>query len=60
MMVNLKATKQSQRIQPTKLFKLPQDKKTNIPQAKPLSKDELDKVIKKWNEIEKTGKKRKL
>lgn len=60
MMVNLKATKQSQRIQPTKLFKLPQDKKTNMPEAKPLSKDELDAVIEKWNQIEKTGKKRKL
>jgi hypothetical protein len=60
MMINLKATKQSQRIQPTKLFKLPQDNIKNLPKAKPLSKDELDKVIDKWNQIEKTGKKRKL
>lgn len=60
MMINLKATKQSQRIQPTKLFKLPQDNIKNLPKAKPLSKDELDKVINKWNQIEKTGKKRKL
>ena len=59
MMINLKAQKASQRIQPQKLFKLPQDKTDGLPQAKPLSKEELDKVIDKWDKIEKTGKKRK-
>lgn len=59
MMINLKAQKASQRIQPQKLFKLPQDKTSGLPQAKPLSKEELDKVIDKWDKIEKTGKKRK-
>jgi hypothetical protein len=44
-MINLKATKQSQRIQPTKLFKLPQDNIKNLPKAKPLSKDELEKNV---------------
>tara|TARA_R100001443_G_scaffold58831_1_gene69263 strand:- start:482 stop:661 length:180 start_codon:yes stop_codon:yes gene_type:complete len=59
-MINLRAEKASQRIKPEKLFKLPQDKKSNLPQAKPLSKDELDNLIDKWNVIEKKGKKRKL
>ena len=59
-MINLRAEKASQRIKPEKLFKLPQDKKNNLSQAKPLSKDELDNLIGKWNDIEKKGKKRKL
>tara|TARA_R100001163_G_C4989316_1_gene142490 strand:- start:52 stop:366 length:315 start_codon:yes stop_codon:yes gene_type:complete len=50
MMINLKATKSSQRIQPTKLFKLPHDTK-NIPTSKPLSKKDLDKLLDKWNNI---------
>ena len=53
MMINLKATKASQRIQPQKLFPLPQDKKENLPKAKPLSKKDLDKIIAKWNSIKK-------
>jgi hypothetical protein len=52
-MINLKATKASQRIQPQKLFPLPQDKKENLPKAKPLSKKDLDKIIAKWNSIKK-------
>jgi len=56
MMINLKATKQSQRIQPSKLFKLPQDNIKELPKAKPLSKEELDSLINKWNSI-KTWKK---
>jgi len=55
-MINLKATKQSQRIQPSKLFKLPQDNIKELPKAKPLSKEELDLLINKWNSI-KTWKK---
>ena len=51
MMINLKATKSSQRIQPSKLFKLPQDTKTDVPKAKPLSKEKLDSLIDKWNSI---------
>ena len=51
MMINLKATKSSQRIQPSKLFRLPQDAKDNIPKAKPLSKEQLDSLIDKWNNI---------
>ena len=51
MMINLKATKSSQRIHPSKLFKLPQDLKENIPKAKPLSKEQLDSLIDKWNNI---------
>jgi hypothetical protein len=51
MMINLKATKSSQRIQPSKLFKLPQDKIKELPKAKPLSKEKLDSLIDKWNSI---------
>tara|TARA_R100001463_G_scaffold136085_1_gene200623 strand:- start:1799 stop:1972 length:174 start_codon:yes stop_codon:yes gene_type:complete len=51
MMINLKATKSSQRIQPSKLFKLPQDKIIELPKAKPLSKEKLDSLIDKWNSI---------
>ena len=50
MMINLKATKCSQRIQPTKLFKLPQDKKQNTT-SKPLSKKDLDILLDKWDNI---------
>ena len=51
MMVNLKATKSSQRIQPTKLFKLPHDNIIEKPKSKPLSKKDLDRIIEKWNSI---------
>lgn len=51
MMINLNATKSSQRIQPNKLFELPQDKMLKITKSKPLPKDELDKIIDKWNKI---------
>tara|TARA_R100000388_G_scaffold93763_2_gene79142 strand:+ start:365 stop:541 length:177 start_codon:yes stop_codon:yes gene_type:complete len=54
-MINLKATKSSQRIQPRKLFKLPQDKKIkNI--SKPLTKEQLDKVLNDWDNTMKHGK----
>ena len=55
MMINLKATKSSQRIQPRKLFKLPQDKKIkNI--SKPLTKEQLDKILNDWDNTMKHGK----
>jgi len=59
MMINLKATKSSQRIQPRKLFKLPQDKKISK-KNKPLTKKELDKVLADWDKTMKQGKKSNL
>tara|TARA_R100001440_G_C2503128_1_gene116830 strand:- start:135 stop:314 length:180 start_codon:yes stop_codon:yes gene_type:complete len=59
MMINLKATKSSQRIQPRKLFKLPQDKKQTT-NTKPLSKKELDKVLADWDNTMRHGKKSKM
>ena len=50
MLINVNATKASQRIQPNKLFKLPQDNAVKKKVSKPLSKEEnfdavLDAVI---------------
>ena len=59
MMINLKATKPSQRIQPKKLFKLPQDKK-KIVKNKPLTKNELDNILADWDNTMKHGKKSKM
>tara|TARA_R100000654_G_scaffold59112_1_gene85842 strand:- start:2135 stop:2314 length:180 start_codon:yes stop_codon:yes gene_type:complete len=55
-MINLKATKPSHRIQPTKLFKLPQDNKIKKKKIKPLTKEEVDNVIKDWDNTMNTGK----
>lgn len=59
MMINLKATKPSQRIQPKKLFKLPQDQKQKI-KSKPLSKNELDDILTDWDNTMQHGKKSKM
>ncbi len=60
MLINVNASKSSQRIQPTKLFKLPQDKKDKTTISKPLTKEELDKVIKGWDKTMRDGKKSKM
>jgi len=59
MMINLRATKSSQRIQPKKLFKLPQDRKT-VQTNKPLTKQKLDQVLADWDNTMKHGKKSNL
>ena len=53
-------SKSSQRIQPQKLFKLPQDIKSKKKKGKILSKDEVDSLLENWDTIEKKGNKRKL
>ncbi len=60
MLINVNATKASQRIQPNKLFKLPQDKKDKKVTEKPLTKEELDAVLKNWDKTLKEGKKSKM
>tara|TARA_R110002020_G_scaffold191659_2_gene391465 strand:+ start:1138 stop:1320 length:183 start_codon:yes stop_codon:yes gene_type:complete len=60
MLVNVNVSKSSQRIQPQKLFKLPQDIKSKKKKGKILSKDEVDSLLENWDTIEKKGNKRKL
>tara|TARA_Y100001937_G_scaffold123166_1_gene185601 strand:+ start:166 stop:411 length:246 start_codon:yes stop_codon:yes gene_type:complete len=56
MLINVNATKASQRIQPNKLFKLPQDNAVKKKVSKPLSKEELDNVLKDWDKTMTEGK----
>ena len=57
MLINVNANKSSQRIQPSRLFKLPQDaKKIDIEKKKPLTKDELDSLLKRWDHTLSKGK----
>ena len=56
MLINVNATKASQRIQPNKLFKLPQDTSYKKKVSKPLTKEELDNVLKDWDKTMKEGK----
>ena len=57
MLINVNATKASQRIQPNRLFKLPQDiKQIDSKKQKPLTKDELDAVLKEWDNTLSKGK----
>lgn len=57
MLINVNATKASQRIQPNRLFSLPHDKKQiDKKKSKPLTKEELDNVLKNWDKTLKDGK----
>ena len=60
MLVNVNVSKSSQRIQPQKLFKLPQDVKSKKTKGKVLSKEEVIALTEKWDKTLKEGKIRKL